>query len=755
MAEPVGALRAILSLDWASFEEACGRAGKATNNFGKTFKDLDKDVKASQRAITEIATPIAAAMAAVGGAVLVATYKWIEYADQLTGLADKSGLTLEWLQATSFAAQQSGTDIEAVVNSTKTLQRALGEGSADTVASVQALGLSFGELRRASPDEQMQRVLVALGGVTNATERTTLAMRLLGKSGTDMIPLAMNIEALQRRAVELGLVMSDRDVRAADELGDSVEALGSAFGGLSNSVVAAITSNQSLHTMISGLTNVFGVLAQAVNGNREGMTDLVSRGVVFLANGLVLAVDAAQLANDVFGALQLTWKSAVNIALELALANERVKASQMAYTDATRAARAEAEQNVRLIQAEIAANAQSVTTLEQGDQRRTAAIQLVRGEMTNLVAAIEAVAGKEVALTGVRNQSTGAINLQSDASKGLVTQLYAMQDAEISAHNATVNLWLEANQAFQTLQADITEANLTGVDQRLFQIDRERQAAIASLQQYASTFPVLYGQMAAVATEKYRLMSEAAIREFFTPASNGMSAFAELSNAKFDEMLQVALGYFSAFGSSAISVYNQVSGVHARVGQADKEIDRQVFANRMNLYASYASTASQIIGGIFSHNKSTQIAQAIMDTASAIMRTMAQYGFPWGLIPAAAMAAMGVIQIHNIQSQDAGFAAGTPGTSFLDFGRATPTVLHGKEAVINQQTGRSLASMLAASIQGGPGPRLPGLAPTSGGATVLSDPELLSEMRGMNSALRRFIQAQPTVMRDAVMLAGA
>jgi hypothetical protein len=428
----------------------------------------------------------------------------------------------------------------------------------------------------------------------------------------------------------------------------------------------------------------------------------------------------------------------------------------MAYTDATRAARAEAEQNVRIIQAEIAANAQSVTTLEQGDQRRTAAIQLVRGEMTNLVAAIEAVAGKEVALTGVRNQSTGAINLQSDASKGLVAQLYAMQDAEISAHNATVNLWMEANQAYRTLQDDMTASTLSGVDLRLFEIARERDGVIAGFQQQYAQFPGLLASMTALAQQKYGEMGNAAQTMFFQPVAMSWQEMATMAPAQFDAMAATITAAAQAMGINVVAVINTIRNAHTAATKATEEVERAAWQIKMNRDAQYLEAASTIIRSIFGRNKTAAYAGAVIDTAAAVMKALASTFPPLNYVLAAAAAAMGYAQIQTIRSQQVGFAAGTPGTSFVDFGRATPTVLHGKEAVINQQQGRSLASMLAASIQGaGTGPHLPGLAPTSGGATVLSDPELLAEMRGTNALLRRFIQAQPTVMRDAVMLAGA
>lgn len=56
--------------------------------------------------------------------------------------------------------------------------------------------------------------------------------------------------------------------------------------------------------------------------------------------------------------------------------------------------------------------------------------------------------------------------------------------------------------------------------------------------------------------------------------------------------------------------------------------------------------------------KKLSIVQAIINTALGVTQTLAQWGLPWGLIPAAAMAAMGAAEIAMISAQPVGFAKG-------------------------------------------------------------------------------------------------
>ena len=100
-----------------------------------------------------------------------------------------------------------------------------------------------------------EAVLAAIGKVESPTQRTAIAMRLLGRSGTELIPLAGSIDDITKRAEELGLVLADDDVWAAKQLGESFAALQDVMGGLVRQTGAVITSNESLHVLVEGLAD--------------------------------------------------------------------------------------------------------------------------------------------------------------------------------------------------------------------------------------------------------------------------------------------------------------------------------------------------------------------------------------------------------------------------------------------------------------------------------------------------------------------
>jgi hypothetical protein len=80
------------------------------------------------------------------------------------------------------------------------------------------------------------------------------------------------------------------------------------------------------------------------------------------------------------------------------------------------------------------------------------------------------------------------------------------------------------------------------------------------------------------------------------------------------------------------------------------------------------------------------------------VKSFAQYGWPWGLVPAAAITAQGFAAISKINSTDGSFALGTPGTSFVDFGRESHVAVHGPEAIVNAAQGGTLGDLLAGMV---------------------------------------------------------
>jgi hypothetical protein len=118
------------------------------------------------------------------------------------------------------------------------------------------------------------------------------------------------------------------------------------------------------------------------------------------------------------------------------------------------------------------------------------------------------------------------------------------------------------------------------------------------------------------------------------------------------------------------------------------------------------------------------------------VKAIAATPLPWGLIPAAAAAAMGAAQLAKIFGSNPGFAMGTPGTSFVDFGKESTIKVHNREAIVNQAQGATLAEMVAGQVRD---------------AVQTDRSGLLSEIKGMRSDARDRDRVLPIWIRDALL----
>jgi len=202
--------------------------------FSSTVNRMQKSLAGFQGAITGFAAKAAllvggfvAARSAVG-----AFQKAIDVGGQLNDLSARTGETAGNLLVLQRAFQNVGLGAEAVGGTVNRMQRAIAEaasGSKEQAASFQQLGLNFNELKNKTPMEQLQMVAQALERVSNDSDRTKLAMALLGRSGGELIPLfkAMGLQLDEARG-QLGSLpgLMDTMVPAFDKIGDNFNAIG-------------------------------------------------------------------------------------------------------------------------------------------------------------------------------------------------------------------------------------------------------------------------------------------------------------------------------------------------------------------------------------------------------------------------------------------------------------------------------------------------------------------------------------------------
>lgn len=157
--------------------------------------------------------------AGVGGTVVALAKGALDAADNLTKLSDRTGIAIEGLQRLQAVAEPSGNSLDQVASAVNQFQKRLSEGSKDTVSALGEIGLSIGQLRALSPDEQFFAIAKGIQSIKDPAEQTRIAMELFGKSGAELLPtLKADVDGLKDSTVK----MSTESAKAWDDLGDAI-----------------------------------------------------------------------------------------------------------------------------------------------------------------------------------------------------------------------------------------------------------------------------------------------------------------------------------------------------------------------------------------------------------------------------------------------------------------------------------------------------------------------------------------------------
>ena len=255
----------------------------------------------------------AAAVTAMGGAFVNATGDVASYGDNIDKMSQKMGLSAQAYQEWDAVMQHSGTSMETMKASMKTLASAAETGK----DAFDALGISQEQISQMSQEQLFEATISALQQVDDETQRTYLAGQVLGKGATELGALlntsAEETQAMRDRVRELGGVMSDDAVKAAAAYQDQLQDMQTAFQGLSRNM---------LSQFLPAMTQVMGGLTDIFSGNTDEGLGKISEAINQLAEGLVQALPkvievAAQIIQGIAQAILENLPTLIPVAVEI------------------------------------------------------------------------------------------------------------------------------------------------------------------------------------------------------------------------------------------------------------------------------------------------------------------------------------------------------------------------------------------------------------------------------------------------------
>lgn len=214
-------LFATLTLDKSSYDKGITEASTQGNNFAS-----DLQSKVSPKAVAAFMA-IATAVVAVGKEIYNLAKQSIDYADNITDMAAKFGVTTDSISEMQYIADQSSTSIEGMTSAmSMLLNRAKEDGEV-----FQRLGVSVKDANGnfKAMDELFYDTIGALNEVEDANERNALMLETFGRSafnvGEVVRKSSSELAKMRQEAHDLGVVMNEETVQYASDFNDTLAVL--------------------------------------------------------------------------------------------------------------------------------------------------------------------------------------------------------------------------------------------------------------------------------------------------------------------------------------------------------------------------------------------------------------------------------------------------------------------------------------------------------------------------------------------------
>ena len=187
------------------------------------------------------ATKMGIGMIAVGGAIVGAMAAMVKSlvnsADAFDEMSQRTGVSTQALRTFANMAELAGGSSETIEKAITKMSIALGSGKADD--SLKRLGISLKDLSKLNTQDSFNLIMESLAGVSNQTDRASIAQDIFGKGASALLPLLEGgAEAYNKRkkASEADTAAQEKAGQVAKDIEDKFKKLQTATKSLTDSI---------------------------------------------------------------------------------------------------------------------------------------------------------------------------------------------------------------------------------------------------------------------------------------------------------------------------------------------------------------------------------------------------------------------------------------------------------------------------------------------------------------------------------------
>jgi len=304
--------------------EAHDRASKVLASVGKRARSALHTIGSLGTSVAKVGGYATAAVGAVGALGVKFLNDYTERAGEIKDFGSQIGWSAEALQSWGYAARMAGVDGAKFQASLTVLNKNLGGLQTKSGTLYKFLSGAAPDLLKQlesvkNPTEAFDLLVRALERVPDPARRALLAQAAFGKSGAVIARLASEgsegLSKLRQEAYDLGVVLSQDDVDAAEAFGDNLDRLKLGILGVGNEVFRSLVPGldkgasgivewikenrvflgQKIADVVRDIGEAFSDVYDWLSANGPGIWQTVKDGAGFigdLINGIGQVVDA-------------------------------------------------------------------------------------------------------------------------------------------------------------------------------------------------------------------------------------------------------------------------------------------------------------------------------------------------------------------------------------------------------------------------------------------------------------------------------
>ena len=274
MANVIGNLRAILSLNTKSFIAGLTTAGRATKAFRGSMFDMGRGLQLVGSFIGGFVAP--------GAALYTMVNQFRELGD-MADLGERLNINTKALAGFRLGAMDAGLSAEDTTTALQFMLKTVGEattGSKEAAKAIAGLGISIDGLAQQSSEEILYRIADALQQIKDPAIRAAREVDIFGRSGSKLDAALKggrnSLKGLEGEMEKMGRAFSKEQLEKVDKAGDAFNRLGESLKGLADVLVVGL--GPKLEWLFKSLTTVVSERTGATSGANRKVAPVIIHG---------------------------------------------------------------------------------------------------------------------------------------------------------------------------------------------------------------------------------------------------------------------------------------------------------------------------------------------------------------------------------------------------------------------------------------------------------------------------------------------